>query len=159
MAICEADNEVARIKEELVLLPQEMQAHIRFYRDLEAQLKQLQAAMAADSVPTPEGLVAAGFAVLPGMGRYQPAAADVLASSGVRSGAVTFVRLAQVEVQQLLRVAVKAFARAGVVAESAAEQHSEESDSDADSEDGDQAAPAAGGGGDTDDDGDDDIMV
>jgi hypothetical protein len=48
--------------------------------------------------------------------------------------------MAQVVVQQQLRVAVKAFA--SVIGEGAAEQRGSESDNDGDSEDGDMAAPA-----------------
>jgi hypothetical protein len=142
MAVCEADNEVSRIKEELRLLPKEMQAHVQFYRDLESKLTQLQTVLAADSTPTLEGLQAAGFSTLLGIGRYQPTAESVLSSAGVRSGAVSFVRVAQIEVQEQLRVAAKAFAGVVVGVEGAAEQLGDELDGDADSEDGDMAAPS-----------------
>jgi hypothetical protein len=140
MAVCEADNEVSRIKEELQLLPKEMQAHVQFYRDLKSKLTQLQTVLAADSTPTLEGLHAAGFSMLLGTGRYQPSAESVLSIAGVRSGAVTFVQLAQIEVQHQLRVAAQAFAGAGVGIE--AEQPDGELDGEADSEDGDMAAPS-----------------
>jgi hypothetical protein len=140
MAVCEAYNEVSRMKEELGLLPKEMQAHMQFYRDLEAKLKQLQAVLAADSTPTLEALQAAGFSVLLGTGRYQPAEL-VLSSAAVRSGAVTFVRLAHVEVQEQLRVAVKAFASAGVSVDGETEQPDNELNGEEDSEDGDLPAP------------------
>lgn len=146
MAVCAADNEVSRIKEELLLLPREMRAHVRFYQGLESKLTGLHTVLAADSTPTAEGLRAAGLTMLLGTGRYQPAAESVLSSARVRSGAATFVRLAQLEVQEQLRVAVKAFLGAGVAVEGAAEppggQPNGESDGEADSEDGDRAPPS-----------------
>jgi len=50
LELCEADNQVLRIREELQLLPREMQAHLRHYQALikrqEALIRALQAAQA-----------------------------------------------------------------------------------------------------------------
>lgn len=139
MSVCEADNEVSRIREELELLPREMRAHVSYYRRLAARLSKLQAALVPDSEPTAEELLAIAYTMLQGQGRYQPAMDDVLARGAVRSGALTFVRLAEVEVQQRLAEAAVAFAGVGVVAEG--EQVEPEPALDADSEDGDAAPP------------------
>ena len=39
--VCEAANEVARIKEELILLPQEMQAYLSYHRRMLQRLEKL----------------------------------------------------------------------------------------------------------------------
>jgi len=131
MAVCEADNEVSRIREELDLLPREMRAHVSYYRRLAARLSKLRAALVPDSEPTAEELQAIGYTDV------------VLASGAVCSGALTFVRLAEVEVQQRLAEAALAFASVGVVAE--AESAVPEPELDADSEDGDAAPPVDDG--------------
>jgi hypothetical protein len=85
VSVCEADNEVSRIKEELLLLPREMNAHMSYYRKLAARLTQLQAILAADVGPTVEQLQAAGYVALQGVGRFQPSAEDIASSDVVRS--------------------------------------------------------------------------
>jgi len=143
MAVCEADNEVSRIKEELALLPQEMQAHLQHYRGLATRMAQLEARLAPACESTAEDLRAAGYTTLQGGGRYQPDMNQVLTVAAVRSGALTFVRLAQVEVRQQLDKAIMWFAKAGVVDENTAAQGDvSDRGSDADSEDGDLAAPS-----------------
>jgi hypothetical protein len=164
MEVCEADNEVARIKEELEVLPKEMSAHLSHYCKLAAHLQHLQVALAAE--PTAQQLHDAGYTMLQGTGRYQPSSEAVAASAHVRSGTLTFVSLAEWEVQQQLAKARSAFRQAGLAAlvdDCAADQGSEQGGSDAgvggtaessrdeddeqdagteDSEDGDMAAPS-----------------
>jgi len=47
MQVCEADNEVCRIKEELPLLLKEMMVHTRYWKGLIGQQQQLERAMQA----------------------------------------------------------------------------------------------------------------
>jgi hypothetical protein len=142
MEVCEADNEVARIKEELALLPQEMRAYVSYHRGLLQRLQQLQLTLAGNS--TAQQLQAAGYTALEGAGRYQPNVQDVERSGGVRSGAAVFVGLALTEVRQRLADAAKQLQTVGV----AVEQLGDESGAaaDADSEDGDLPPPAASDG-------------
>lgn len=53
LELCEADNQVLRIKEELQLLPREMRAHLRHYQTLiqrqEALINTLQEARPTES--------------------------------------------------------------------------------------------------------------
>lgn len=114
VSVCEADNEVSRIKEELLLLPKEMNAHLSYYRNLAARLTQLQTLLTADDGPTAEHLQAAGYSVLQGVGRYQPSVEGIVSNAAVRSGVLTLVGLAQFEVKQLLRRAVVAFVEVGL---------------------------------------------
>jgi hypothetical protein len=67
IALCEADNEVQRIKEELELLPREMSAHLQHLQQLLTQQEGIEAALLAaqESPSSPRleaatGLAAAG---------------------------------------------------------------------------------------------------
>lgn len=141
---------MSRIKEELELLPKEMRAHLSYYRRLASRLTQLQTILAADAAPAAEQLAAAGYTQLRGLGRYQPSVESIGSDSAVRSGVLTYVGLAQFEVQHLLTAAVKAFSKAGlvVVESDPAAAAATGSDGDGvvvdseDSEDGDLAAPS-----------------
>jgi hypothetical protein len=102
IALCEADNEVRRIKEELELLPQEMRAHLRYLQQLLATQSNIEAALlAAEQVPAAQleaaagGVVAAGYVQLGGTGRYQASAVQLLESSRAVSGALSYVLCAQ----------------------------------------------------------------
>lgn len=114
MAVCEADNEVLRIREELQLLPQEMRAHLQYLQQLLATQGGMEAALlAAQRAPTTQldaaadGLVAAGYAQLGGMGRYQPSALQLIGNGQAVSGALSYLRMAKLEVQQMLASAMK----------------------------------------------------
>lgn len=137
MEVCEADNEVCRIREELQLLPQEMLAYIGYHKALQEKLQQLHSVLtAADST--------AGYAEL-GAGRYQPSSDSIMSSSSMRSGAGAPVRLAQAEVKQRLADAVKKFASVGI--DVAAGVGSVLDDAvEVDSEDGDMPPPQAAAG-------------
>lgn len=141
MAVCEADNEVSRLKEEVQLLPEEMQAHVAYYRKLISRLQQLQDVL-SDAAASAQQLRDAGWCQLGGTGRYQPDIESILASTAVRSGALTFVRLAHAEVQQHLAVAIGVFANGGIAAASAAAEDSRHADDIVDSEDGDAPPPS-----------------
>lgn len=159
VSVCEAHNEVARIVEELELLPKEMQAHLSYYRSLETRLTQFANALAAEQGTTSDLLQAVGYTVLQGRGRYQPGVDSIVSDAAVRSGVLTFVGLAQFEVQQQLKKAVNAFAAAGLpgltidpsVHVDASEEgdvgvDSQDGDVGVDSEDGDMQAPSDGMG-------------
>lgn len=146
MAVCEADNEVSRIREELVLLPQEMQAHLQYYRGLATRLSQLEARLAPACETSAQDLEAAGYTALQGGGRYQPDTSQLLSDAAARSGALTYVRLAQVEVQQQIDMAILCFSKAGVVVDDVVAQGDvSDQGTDADSEDGGLAAPSDDG--------------
>ncbi|WIA22063.1 hypothetical protein OEZ85_004408 [Tetradesmus obliquus] len=88
IALCEADNEVQRIREELELLPREMTAHLRYLQQLLAKQGDVEAALlAAQRLPADQcdaaasSLVAAGYGQLAGQGRYQPSAVQLVADS------------------------------------------------------------------------------
>lgn len=109
IALCEADNEVQRIREELELLPREMTAHLRYLQQLLAKQGDVEAALlAAQRLPADQcdaaasSLVAAGYGQLAGQGRYQPSAVQLVADSQALSGALSYLRIAKVEVQRLL---------------------------------------------------------
>ncbi|KAF6253505.1 hypothetical protein COO60DRAFT_1668684 [Scenedesmus sp. NREL 46B-D3] len=109
IALCEADNEVQRIEEELQLLPLEMQAHLRYLRQLLAKQGEIEAALlAAQQVPTSQldaaasNLATAGYVQLGGTGRYQPSAVQLVANNQAVSGALSYLRIAQQEVRQVL---------------------------------------------------------
>lgn len=110
LQLCEADNNVQRIKEELGLLVQEMRAHVSFYRNLMERLEQLEAAMLAP-VGGASRLEAAGYHMLPGAGRYQPSAQQLVSDPLALSGAVTFLRVAKHEVSRKLQLARTEFAK------------------------------------------------
>lgn len=116
IALCEADNEVRRIKEELELLPQEMRAHLRYLQQLLATQSNIEAALlAAEQVPAAQleaaagGVVAAGYVQLGGTGRYQASAVQLLESGRAVSGALSYVRLGGLEAQQLLSRSLRLF--------------------------------------------------
>lgn len=144
MEVCEADNAVARIKEELVLLPREMQAYVSNHRGLLQRLQQLQLALAGDS--TAEQLEAAGYTPLDGTGRYQPSAQSLQSHAGLRSGAMVYVGVALTEVRQRLADAAKRFRTVGMDVEQLHGVPDEAAD--ADSEDGDMPPPAGAADGD-----------
>jgi hypothetical protein len=114
IALCEADNEVQRIKEELQLLPREMQAHLQYMQQLLTKQRNIEAALlAAQQVPTGQleaaasSVAAAGYVQLGGTGRYQPSAVQLLVNSRAVSGALSCVRIGMLEVQQLLSKSVR----------------------------------------------------
>lgn len=154
MALCEADNEVQRIREELELLPREMQAHLRYLQQLLAKQGAIEAALlAAQQAPAGQldvaasNLVAAGYVPLGGQGRYQPSAAQLVGNSQAVSGALSYLRIAKLEVQQLLANSQREFrSLSSDGAQGAPEQHGTE---DLDSE-GDWFVPDEGADGNED---------
>jgi hypothetical protein len=113
IALCEADNEVQRIKEELELLPREMSAHLQHLQQLLAQQEGIEAALLAaqQSPSSPQleaatGLAAAGYVQLGGAGRYVPSVVQLVSTAATVSGALSLLRVAKLEVQQLLSKAV-----------------------------------------------------
>lgn len=147
MEVCEADNEVARIKEELALLPQEMRAYLSYHTGLLQRLQQLQLALAGDN--TAEQLQAAGYTALQGSGRYQPSVQAVELSGSLRSGAMVFVGLALTEVRQRLADASKQLQLVGVAVEQLGDEFGRSGEAaDVDSEDGDLPPPVASDDGD-----------
>jgi DNA-binding IclR family transcriptional regulator len=113
IALCEADNEVRRIMEEQELLLREMTAHLQYLQQLLAQQEGMEAALlAAQQSPSSRvheaatALVAAGYVQLGGAGRYQPSAVQLVSTAAAVSGALSWLRIAKLEVQQLLTKAV-----------------------------------------------------
>lgn len=100
LQLCEADNKVSRLTEELQLLEGEMRACITYYERLIIKLQALERGLQAGS-----DLVAAGFTVLAGTGRYQPSPEQLLADPLARSGALSYVHAALAEVEEKLGVA------------------------------------------------------
>jgi hypothetical protein len=143
IALCEADNEVQRIKEELQLLPREMRAHLQYLQQLLSKQGDIEAALlAAQQIPSSEraaaasSVVAAGYVQLGGAGRYQTSAEQLLSSDQALSGALSYVRIGKLESQQLLSKAVKLFSSlnvdgvmAGFVEAEQEEAEQEEADS------------------------------
>lgn len=118
MALCEADIEVCRLKEELPLLLREMQSHTRFWQRLLQRQQRLEtvllAATAAGGDVLPQQLqgqlLGCGYNVSSTQhGRYHPGAEHLLASCDTVSGAVGLVRLGQLEAKQQLAKAVALF--------------------------------------------------
>lgn len=136
LELCEADNEVCRLQEELPQLRREMQAHMRYWQHLlERQQQLMEALLIAASTrrhATAAGLFdascaaqcasvlgqnmqACGYSVSsPGAaqqpGRFLPTPAELLASPGALSGAVSVVLAAQHEAKAQLAKAVATFA-------------------------------------------------
>ena len=136
LELCEADNEVRRLQEELPLLRREMQAHLRYWQQqinkqqqvedvlLDVSTKVRDAAAAGlfnDELATQyAGLLKQSMHAIDGgarfpdaeqqQGRYQASAAQLLAWPCALSGALSVVRIAQQEAKGHLARAVAAFA-------------------------------------------------
>lgn len=136
LELCEADNEVLRLQEELPLLRREMQAHLKYWQqhisrqqqvervllDVGGKVRDAAAAGLLDDARAAEyaGLLEQSMRVIGGgislpsaeqhHGRYQASAAELLAWPGALSGALHAVRTAQQEAKGHLARAVAAFA-------------------------------------------------
>jgi hypothetical protein len=138
IALCEADNEVQRIEEELQLLPLEMQAHLQYLQQLLAKQGEIEAALlVAQQVPASQldvaasNLVAAGYVQLGGTGRCQPSAVQLVADSQAVSGALSCLRIAKREVKRVLarsKQLIGSISRDGVLI-APVESESEDADS------------------------------
>jgi hypothetical protein len=136
LELCEADNEVLRLREELPLLRREMQAHLKYWRqciDRQHQVERVlldvsnkvKDAIAAglfneERVAEYGGLLEQSLQAIEGgislpssdqlHGRYQASAAQLLTWPGAMSGALHAVRTVQEEAKGHLARAVAAFA-------------------------------------------------
>lgn len=135
LELCEADNEVLRLQEELPLLRREMQAHLKYWQQHISRQQQVEHVLldvdgkvhAAATAGVFDAELAAEYAVLLEQsmrtieggislpsgeqqhGRYQASAAQLLAWPGALSGAINAVRTAQQEAKDHLALAVAAF--------------------------------------------------
>jgi hypothetical protein len=136
LELCEADNEVLRLQEELPLLRREMQAHSRYWRQQIDRQQQVEGVLLDVSSQVCDAVAAGLFndelatqyaqllkqsmqAIDGGVsfpngeqqqGRYQASAAQLLAWPGALTGALSVVRIAQQEAKGHLARAVAAFA-------------------------------------------------
>jgi hypothetical protein len=136
LELCEADNEVLRLQEELPLLRREMQAHLKYWQqhinrqqqvervllDVGSKVSDAAAAGLLNDERAAEyaGLLEQSMRAIGGgislpsaeqqHGRYQASAAELLAWPGALSGALNAVRTAQQEAKGHLARAVAAFA-------------------------------------------------
>jgi hypothetical protein len=136
LELCEADNEVLRLQEELPLLRREMQAHLKYWQQYISRQQQVERVLLDVSGKVNDAVAAglfneervAEYAVLLEQslqaieggislpsheqqhGRYQASAAQLLTWPGAMSGALNAVRTVQEEGKGHLARAVAAFA-------------------------------------------------
>ncbi|KAF8060106.1 hypothetical protein HT031_005045 [Scenedesmus sp. PABB004] len=106
LKVVQADNKVERLQEEVSLLLREMARHLQYWQREVARLDRLAQALQMGGAAA---LKAAGYKLLPGVGRFQPSEEQLAIDARAASGALSMVGVAREEAFRHLRRAQQQF--------------------------------------------------